>query len=160
MAGKPYQSILIPYQNEIIALRRRKPPTPYSQIVKLLREKYKITITDDGIRYFIRNRAQKGFKNKTCKYAWNIELLNPNNQPTTETPFTQKQTVLRKPDITPTPVSDIPKPRVKTKDKPSVSDESEPVVIPEFEFPFTEINTLRPLPPEEARALRKKYGLE
>ena len=88
--------------------------------------------------------------------------LNPNAQPTTEAPFTQKQTASHEPDNKQTPVSDMPKPQVKVDDKPKppVSDETEPVVIPEFEFPFTEINTIRPLPPEEAAALRKKYGLE
>jgi hypothetical protein len=35
---------LIPYENEIIALRYRKPPIPYSRIAELLREKYQIVI--------------------------------------------------------------------------------------------------------------------
>jgi hypothetical protein len=42
MAGKPYQSCLMPYEKEIVTLRRRKPPMSYSQIAALLYEKYKI----------------------------------------------------------------------------------------------------------------------
>jgi hypothetical protein len=40
MAEKKYQSCLVAYENEIIALRRKKPPMPYSQIAELLRDKY------------------------------------------------------------------------------------------------------------------------
>ena len=51
MAGKPYQSILTLYMSEIIALRRKKPPMSYSQIVVLLREKYQITIRGESIGF-------------------------------------------------------------------------------------------------------------
>jgi hypothetical protein len=44
MAGKKYQACLVPYENEIIALRRKKPPTPYSQIAELLRDKHQIMV--------------------------------------------------------------------------------------------------------------------
>jgi len=87
MAGKKYQSCLAAYENEIIALRRKKPPTPYSQIAELLREKYKIAVRRETIHNFLKVRA-KGFK--PCAYAWSI---NADNQPTTEVPSAQKQTV-------------------------------------------------------------------
>ena len=32
MAGKKYQSCLVPFEDEIIALCRKRPPMPYSQI--------------------------------------------------------------------------------------------------------------------------------
>ena len=76
MSGKPYQSVLMPYHDEIIALRRSNPPTPCSKIAGLLREKYKLTVSGSNIYKFIKLRAQKSFKTKTCKYAWDIELLN------------------------------------------------------------------------------------
>jgi hypothetical protein len=34
MPGKPYQSCLIPYADEIASLRERRPPMPYAQIAE------------------------------------------------------------------------------------------------------------------------------
>jgi hypothetical protein len=63
MAGKPYKSRLIPYQNEIAALRRRKPPMTYDQIAELLRQKYNLSIQGPAIFKFIkvRSRGRKMF---------------------------------------------------------------------------------------------------
>ena len=91
MAGKPYQSSLIPYEDEIITLRRKRPPMPYSQIAELLREKYQLKVCRETIFYFIKLRVKKGYR--PCKYdAWDIEPEKPNNQPATETLSLQKQT--------------------------------------------------------------------
>ena len=96
-----YRSRLIPYENEIIALRRKRPPMPYSQIADLLREKYQITVNRQSIFKFIKVRT-KGYK--PCKYAWNIELINSGSKTTTETP-------VPKPAFSPTPTSaDMQKP--------------------------------------------------
>ena len=38
MPGKPFQSCLIPYQVEIIALRSQEPPVSYARIAEVLRE--------------------------------------------------------------------------------------------------------------------------
>jgi len=38
--GKPYQSCLAPYEDEIIALRRRKLPMSYAKIAQYLHEKH------------------------------------------------------------------------------------------------------------------------
>jgi len=89
MIYKPFQSCLIPYEVEIISLRRKKPPVSYARIAEILREKYQITIRRENIFRFVKVRA-KGFK--SCKYAWNI---NANNQPSTETPQAQKQMALQ-----------------------------------------------------------------
>ena len=96
MAGKPYQSCLIPHEDEIIALRRKRPPMPYSQIADLLREKYQVMVCRENIFYFIKLRVKKGYK--PCKYdAWDIEPKNANvnNQPITEAPPAQKHAVLQ-----------------------------------------------------------------
>jgi hypothetical protein len=91
VAGKPYQSSLIPYEDEIIALRRKRPPMPYSKIAEELHEKYQVTVNREAIFKFIKLRV-KGYK--SCKYdAWDIEPINAPNQPTTEAPSAQKQTV-------------------------------------------------------------------
>jgi len=87
MIYKPFQSCLIPYEDEIIALRRKRPPVSFARIAAILREKYQITIRRENIFRFVQIRA-KGFK--SCKYAWNI---NPDNQPSEEAP--QKHTALQ-----------------------------------------------------------------
>src|SRR6058998_2100289 len=58
MPGKPYRSCLIPYEDEIFALRRRRPPTTYAQIADLLRQKYDLTIQGPAIFKFIKVRSR------------------------------------------------------------------------------------------------------
>ena len=58
MAIKPYKSSLIPYEDEIVALRRRKPPVPYAEIADLLRQKYNLTIQRAAIFKFIKVRSR------------------------------------------------------------------------------------------------------
>jgi len=92
MAGKKYKSCLVPFENEIVVLRRKKPPTPYSQIAEYLKEKHQISVRRQTIETFLKIRA-KGFKR--CKYAESIDAAIAANQPTTEVPSVQKQTVLQ-----------------------------------------------------------------
>ena len=102
MNGKPYQSSLIPYENEIIDLRCRRPPMPYSQIAALLNEKYKLSIHRSSIFDFIKRRVKTEYK--PCKYdARNIKKSEANNQPATEAK------VIKKPIASKPPVPDKPK---------------------------------------------------
>ena len=57
MSGKPYQSSLIPYEDEIIALRHRRPPMPYAQIAELLRQKHNLIIHRSAICKFVKVRS-------------------------------------------------------------------------------------------------------
>ena len=57
MTGKPYRSSLIPYEDEIIHLRRRRPPVPYAQIAELLRQKYHLAIQPPAIFKFVKVRS-------------------------------------------------------------------------------------------------------
>jgi len=57
MSGKPYQSSLIPYEDEIIALRHRRPPMPYAQIAELLRQKHNLLIQRSAIFKFVKVRS-------------------------------------------------------------------------------------------------------
>src|SRR6266581_3077733 len=57
MSGKPYQSSLIPYEDEIIALRHRRPPMPYAQIAELLRQKHNLIIQRSAIFKFVKVRS-------------------------------------------------------------------------------------------------------
>ena len=83
MSGKKYQSCLIPFENEIIALRRRKPPMSFPAIAELLKEKYQVSVTRQAIQKYLKVRV-KGFP--ACKYAWKIEPVNATNQPAPEAP--------------------------------------------------------------------------
>ena len=63
MATKPFQSKLIPYEEEIMKLRRRRPPMTYASIAEILRQKYNLTIHRSAICKFIkvRKRGRKVF---------------------------------------------------------------------------------------------------
>ena len=139
MVNNSYRSILIPYENEIIALRRKRPPVSFPKIAAYLREKYQITVHRQTILDFLKVRT-KGYK--PCKYAWNIEPVNTNNQPTTEVPLAQKAPSLQ----TPKPaVADKPKPKI-----PWLSDDGE------FEMAFSENYSLTRLTHEQAEARIKQ----
>jgi hypothetical protein len=133
VAYNTYRSRLIPYENEIVALRRKKPPTPYSKIAELLREKYLIEVRSTTIIRFLQVRA-KGYK--TCKYAWDVEPITPNNQPTTEVSLLQKTKAENKPEPVRQPL-DSSKPK-------------------HFKMEFSETYNLTRVSPEEAAARLKK----
>ena len=58
MPGKPHHSSLIPYEIEIVSLRHRRPPMPYSQIADLLWQKYNLAIQAPAIFKFIKVRSR------------------------------------------------------------------------------------------------------
>jgi len=62
MATKPYQSKLIPYEEEIMKLRRRRPPTAYAHIAEILQLKYNLVIHRSAICKFIKIRKGGGRK--------------------------------------------------------------------------------------------------
>ena len=92
MIEKPYQSSLIPYKDEIIALRRKRPPVPYSQIAATLNEKYQLKIGTMAVFDFFKRQVTK--KPRQYKYdAWDIELSEEQKQP--EALSVQKATALK-----------------------------------------------------------------
>ena len=138
----PRHSCLIPYVNEIISLRRRKPPMPYSEIAEILREKYQIIVNREAIFRFMKNRAKQC--SKTCKYAWDVEPVKADNPSTTIVPSLRNN-----PSIHP--------------QKPATQDKPEPTAQPadstkprRFEMPFSETYNLTRVSPEEAAARLKK----
>jgi len=139
MAYNTYRSCLIPYENEIVALRRKKPPVPYSKIAELLCEKYQIKVRTTTIIRFLQVRA-KG--SKPCKYAWDIEPVNANNPTATEVPASQNP-----------PSVQTTKPAITEKPKPAVALHPEERT---FDFPFSETYNLHRVSPEEAAARLKK----
>src|SRR5258706_3068508 len=59
MSGKPYQSCLIPHEEEIIALRQQRPPMPYAQIAAVLQEKHGLVIQRAAIFKFVKVRSRR-----------------------------------------------------------------------------------------------------
>jgi hypothetical protein len=59
MPGKPYQSSLVPYEDEIISLRRRRPPLPYAKISELLIRKYQLRVCRETIFKFLRAKSRR-----------------------------------------------------------------------------------------------------
>jgi hypothetical protein len=74
MTGKPHQSSLIPYELEIICLRRRRPPMPYTQIAELLRKKYNLSVQAPAIFKFIRVRSRG---RRVYSYGRNVQSEKP-----------------------------------------------------------------------------------
>ena len=141
MTYNTYRSRLIPYENEIVALRRKRPPVPFSKIAEYLREKYQVSVHRQTILDFLKVRA-KGYK--TCKYAWDVEPVEADNPSTTIVPSLRNN-----PSIQP--------------QKPSTQDKPEPTAQPvdstkprRFEMPFSETYNLTRVSPEEAAVRLKK----
>jgi len=78
MPGKPYQSILIPYEEEILGLRRQRPPMAFARIAELLKEKHQVSIRRAAICKFVKLRAQwkkkEAQENRVASKTWNTAL--------------------------------------------------------------------------------------
>jgi hypothetical protein len=98
MPGKPHQSSLIPHENEIINLRRRRPPMPYGQIAELLRQKYNLAIQAPAIFKFIKVRSRG---RKVFSYGRNIQsdksVLSPAPKPKFEFKYSERYNLHRLP---------------------------------------------------------------
>ena len=58
MIKKPYQSVLIPYEEEIRILRKRRPPCSYARIAKILLDKHQIAVRRETIFKFVKVRTR------------------------------------------------------------------------------------------------------
>lgn len=56
-SGKPYQSKLLPYIDEIRALRSTWPPTPYREIATIFKQKYGLEVDRTTIFSFVKVRS-------------------------------------------------------------------------------------------------------
>ena len=59
MPGKPYQSKLNPYLQEIHRLRSQAPPVSYQEIARILHEKHGVAVSPNGIFSFVKARSRK-----------------------------------------------------------------------------------------------------
>ena len=135
MPGKPFQSSLIPYQDEIAALRSHKPPVSYARIADLLRQKYGLSIRRAAIAKFVKARA-----GGRRVYFFRREAA-------------AKKSASGKPVTSPT----------NTSPSPHAVDSGEAeqhTPKPKFAFTYSERYNLKRLPPEEAAARRKKLEEE
>jgi len=58
MSGLPFRSKLAPFEQEIIELRRKRPPVSYREIVQLLKEQHGVEVTINGVFVFLRTRRK------------------------------------------------------------------------------------------------------
>jgi hypothetical protein len=135
MPGKPFQSSLIPYQNEIAALRTSRPPVSYARIAVLLRENYGLSIQRAAIAKFV--KARSGGRKI---YFFQKEVAAKKNMPV-------------RPAVEPVQTSKPSQQLFKSNPK---QEPRKPV----FEFTYSERYNLKRLPPEEAAAIRKKLEAE
>jgi len=83
MAGKPYQSKLNPFREEIAELRRPWPPTPYVRIAEILNERHPgLDVSPNAIWSFVKTRALGPSKK---------QFRLPENEPSTQRPAPQPQ---------------------------------------------------------------------
>ena len=79
MPGKPYQSILIPYEGEILSLRRQRPPMAFARIAELLMEKHQVSIQRAAICKFVKLRARwkkkEAQQNRAASKTGNMALI-------------------------------------------------------------------------------------
>lgn len=59
MPGKPYQSKLNPFLQEIHRLRNQAPPVSYQEIARILHEKHGLAVSPNGIFSFVKARSRK-----------------------------------------------------------------------------------------------------
>lgn len=135
MPGKPFQSSLIPYQEEIAALRSRRPPVSYARIADLLRQKYGLGIQRAAIAKFVKSRSggRKVY-------------------------FFKRQVAAKKSSAV-QPASQLGDPPSGPQVFGSVNVGRQPPT-PRFEFTYSERYSLKRLPKEEAAAIRKKLEEE
>ena len=141
MWGKPYQSCLAPFENEILELRLRKRPMSCAQIAEHMKNTHQIQVSRGTVLNFLKVRA-KGYK--PCKYAGCIEPINDANKQTTEVPYIQKQTVseVRETPKQPVAVKSV----TPTKQFPEV----------EFKMEWSDVYNLTRMSDEEAAERNKR----
>jgi len=91
MPGKPYQSILIPYEEEILSLRRQRPPLAFARIAELLKEKHQVSIQRAAICKFVKLRARWKKKEaqqiRAASKSWNTVLTHRSQPQAGATPL-------------------------------------------------------------------------
>jgi hypothetical protein len=85
MPGKPNQSCLIPYEEEILSLRHRRPPMSYKKIAAWLCQEHNLDVCRETIFKFLRVRSRG---RKVFSYGWKVH----SRKPTANIPSLQRTT--------------------------------------------------------------------
>jgi hypothetical protein len=75
--GPPWQSRLIPYEEEILGLRRRRPPMPFDQITARLATKYGVKVHLDTVHNFVKVRLGLYRQNSRKRSPGSTVVSNP-----------------------------------------------------------------------------------
>jgi hypothetical protein len=75
--GPPWQSRLIPYEEEILELRRRRPPMPFDQIATRLATKYGLKVHLDTVHSFVKVRLGLYRQNSRKRSSGTTVVSNP-----------------------------------------------------------------------------------
>jgi hypothetical protein len=139
-SSKPFQSVLIPFEEEIRQLRRRRPPVSYAGIAHILNQRHGIAVTYNAVFNFVKVRS----KGKRTGYLFGPPWHGVKNSlpPQGKTPLVLGHRSN----------SDIPQGR---KAEDALSRPRRRVA-----FTFSEQYNLTRLTPEEAAALEKKLDEE
>jgi hypothetical protein len=134
MTGKPFQSKLIPYKNEIAVLRSERPPASYARIANVLKERHGLSIQRAAIAKFVKVRSggRKVY-------------------------FIRKDMAARR-AMSPQPVTQV-QGMAASGQSADLSSNQEPAT-PKWNFQYSQRYNLTRLPPEEAAARRKKLEEE
>jgi len=135
MSGLPFQSKLAPFEREIVELRRQRPPFPYRRIVELLKEKYGIEMTINGVFAFLRTRRK-----------WDRRAAAESKTPTP--PIHSQGSHSRQP-VPPTVITHHP-----------LGSDSSTAPRKRFNYTYSNTYNLTRLTPEEKAALEKRLDEE
>ena len=75
--GRPWQSRLIPYEEEILELRRRRPPMPFYQITERLATRYGVKVHLDTVHNFVKVRLGLHRENSRKRSLGKTVVKNP-----------------------------------------------------------------------------------
>lgn len=118
MPGKPYQSKLNPYLQEIHRLRSQAPPVSYQEIARTLREKYGIAVSPNGIFSFVKARSRK-----RAVYTISPEFVANAPAPAEPRPKVEKPEPLRPNEPFGKPFFEPPTPKPRRKPKYHLSED-------------------------------------
>ncbi len=94
-APRPYCSKLQPFEAEIAAMRQKRPPTPYREIVKILKERHGLTVQLSTLANFVKVRSKAKRSSYLFGPPWhraNSLLSQPPKKPSTPNPSHQSTT--------------------------------------------------------------------
>ena len=135
MSGLPFRSKLARFEQEIVELRRKRPPVSYREIVQLLKEQHGVEVTINGVFAFLRTRRK-----------WDRRAA-----------VAKKQAVPKQ--VSQVSHSRLPAPSAAATNRPGSSNQGTPG-RKLFNYTYSNTYNLTRLTPEEKIALEKRLDEE